>query len=187
MDYSVDTPFSSYQEIQEAVRTNKVTLSYDRGTAYNISCAVKPISTIANIIIPIISVILMFIACQYFSVSKWFLLFGIVVLLINTLVPHLKGFFWLLAIALIALPFVYLHNSMWMVVIGVGIVGMLIGYYIWWGIISGIASKAIMSDEELFESVWKAKKVALRTDNTMNGFYTYGTGELKKKLENLNT
>ncbi len=177
MDYSVDTPFRTYKEIQDAVKSNVAILSYDRSAAYHLACRVNPINTILNLLIPIISVLLMLLACVYFSITKWVLLFGILVLVIYTWVPHMKVLFVIIAIALIALPLFILNNSMWLLAIGVGIFGMLIGYYIWWGITAGIAHKALMANESLFESVWCSRKVALKTSSTIDGFFIYGCGK----------
>ena len=177
MDYSVDTPFRTYQEIQEAVKAKRASLSYQRSAAYNVACRVNSINVISNLIIPIVSVVAMLAACSFFSISKWVLLFGVAVLFVNTLVPHLKGLFWFLAIALIVLPLVLLKGAMWLLAIGVGIIGMMLGYYIWWGIISGVATNAIMTDESLFEAVWTASRVALKTNSTIDGFYVYGCGK----------
>lgn len=177
MDYSFDTPFRTYQEIQEAIKSKRAILSYQRSTAYNIACRVNPINVISNLIIPIISVVAMLAACVFFSISKWVLLFGIVVLVINSLVPHLKGLFWVISIALIALPLFLLKGSMWLLAVGVGIIGMMVGYYIWWGIISGIATNAIMTDGSLFETVWTSGKVAIKTNNSIEGFYICGGGK----------
>lgn len=66
---------------------------------------------------------------------------------------------------------------MWLLAIGVGIIGMMIGYYIWWGIIAGVAIKALMENEALFQTVWTAGQVALKTDNTIDGFYIYRGGK----------
>ena len=101
MDYSVDTPFRTYQEIQEAIKTKRATLSYQRSAAYNVACRANSINVISNLIIPIVSVVAMLAACSFFSISKWVLLFGIAVLFVNTLVPRLKGLFWFLAIAFV--------------------------------------------------------------------------------------
>ena len=185
MDYSVDTPFRTYQDIQEAVRTKKVLLSYDRNTAFNIACSVNPLLSILNLIIPLISMLLIYLACNFLSTTKWVLLFGLVALLLNAAVPHIKGFLWILAIALIALPLFFFNNVMWLVPIGFGIIGMIFGYYAWWEIISGMTSKAVMADELLFESLWKGKKLALRADNTMDGFYNYGKAEYNKIVDKM--
>lgn len=78
-----------------------------------------------------------------------------------------------MAIVLIILPLFVLDNAMWLLAIGVGFIGMIIGYDIWWGLISGIATDALMTNESLFQSVWTAGQVALKTNSTMDEFYIY--------------
>lgn len=112
--------------------------------------------------------------CRIYSISKWVLLFGIAVLAFNTLVPHLRKLFWFLAIVLIILPLFVIDNIIWLLAIGVGIIGMIIGYDIWWRLIAGIATDALMKNESLFQSVWTAQQVALKTSRTIDGFYVYG-------------
>lgn len=94
--------------------------------------------------------------------------------LFNTLVPHLRKLFWFLAIVLIILPLFVIDNIIWLLAIGVGIIGMIIGYDIWWRLIAGIATDALMKNESLFQSVWTAQQVALKTSRTIDGFYVYG-------------
>ena len=185
MDYSVDTPFRTYQDIQAAIRTKKVVLSYDRSTAFHIACRVNKYYAILNMIIPLISIVMMYFACSFFSTTKWVLLFGIVVFLVNSMVPHIKRVLWIVAVALIALPIFLFNSAMWLVAIGFGIIGMIIGYDIWWGIIARTASKVLMTNEELFESLWKDEKIALRADNTMNGFYIHGKADYNNTIEKL--
>ena len=182
MDYSKDTPFKTYQEIKEAIRTKKATISFDRTFAYNIASKGNTFVILFNLIIPIISIILMWIVCSIFGVSKWVLLFAIATLLLYTFVPHLKGVFWLIAIIAIALPLI-LHKAIWLMAIGAGIVGMMIGYYIWWGVVSAKAIDIVFYSEDVFEDLWKTGKFALRTDNTFNGFHRYGTGDLKEQIK----
>lgn len=181
MDYSIDTPFSTYEEIQSAISSGKAKLSYDRTTAFNIACRVN--QRVANtnfIILPLASIVAMLIACKLFSVSKWVLLFALSSIVFIAIVPHMKRLLTIIGIALIALPFIVFHNSAWMIAIGAGIIGMIIGYDIWWGIISSTAHSVLMSNEELFESVWKSGKIAIKTDNTIDGFYTYGSAEVRE-------
>ena len=176
---SIDSPFRTYQEIQEAVKTGKAVLSYDRTAAYNIACDTNKKYIMSNLIIPLISILAMLIVCQIFSITKWVLLFGIFSLIAYTFVPHLRSLFWVIAIILIALPLLFLHNLMWLLAFGFGIIGMIVGYDIWMAIITSTARKALLNNESLFESVWIAKKVAIKDNNTTNGFYMYGSGDLK--------
>lgn len=172
MDYSLDTPFKTYYEIQDAIYSRTATLSYNRSSAYSIACRIHPICVISNLLVPVTSLIMMFIACIFFEVSKWFLLFGIAVLVLHPLVDHLKGLFVLISLLLIVIPLL-IGNTMWLFVIGTGMLGMLIGNYIWWGIISGTASRALLTDESLFQSVWCSRGVALKTKYPRDGFYFY--------------
>lgn len=178
MDYSMDTPFESYQEIQKAVKSGKATLSHNRVTAFNIACDVKPLCAIANLIIPFISIILMWIVCAWLGVTKWILLFGIVTLPVSVLFSNrLNGILWVISITAIVVPLLLLLEDIyWLVVIGVGIIGMMIGDYIWWGLIASVASVALMSDESLFEATWTARQVALRT---AQGFHIYSLKDMK--------
>lgn len=179
MDYSADTPFRTYKDIQTAVQEKRAILSYNRATAYHIACRVSAINVVLNIIIPFVSIALMFVACKVYDISMWVLLFGIIALVLYAQIPYWKNALIIIAIFLIAIPLFILKNAMWLLGIGVGIIGMLIGYYIWWSIIANVASGAIMTNESLFESVWTDKNVALRTNNTINGFYTYQCGKGK--------
>ena len=179
MDYSADTPFKDYQDIQNAVRTGEAILSYNRVAAFNIACDAKPICAISNLIVPVVSVTLMWIICAWLGITKWVLLFGVIVLLINTIISNrLNGFLWVVAIVAIVLPLVF-DAPYWLLAIGVGIIGMMLGDYIWWGLISGCASIALMSDESLFEVAWTTWKVALRTKE---GFHIYGKESIKDIL-----
>ena len=186
MTYSIDTPFNTYQDIQYAMSTNQAILSYDRTTAYNIACQVNQWYGISNFIIPIVSMIAMFSVCQVFAITKWVLLFGIVALLLTALIPHIKSILIILAVAFIALPLFVFHNPNWMLAIGVGIIGMIIGYVLWWGFITSIAHRVLMNNEELFERVWKSGKIAIKTDNTIDGFYTYGCAEVREARKKYN-
>lgn len=175
MDYSVDTPFGTYQEIQEAIRNKKAILSYQRSAAHHIACRVNQLNAALNLIIPLISVIAMLGACLIFSISKWVLLLGIATLILYTWVPYWRKGLLVVAVVLIILPLLVLNNAMWLLAIGVGFIGMIIGYDIWWGLIADIATNALMTNEALFQSVWTAGRVALKTNSTMDGFYVCGS------------
>lgn len=175
MDYSVDTPFSTYQEIKEAIRNKKAILSYQRSAAHHIACRVNQFNAVLSLIIPLISVITMLGACLVLSISKWVPLLGIVTCILYTWVPYWRKGLLLLAVVLIILPLLVLNDAMWLLAIGVGFIGMIIGYDIWWRLIAGIAIDALMTNEALFQSVWTAGQVALKTNSTMDGFYVYGS------------
>lgn len=173
MDYSLDTPFHSYNEIQEAIVNNKAKLSFNRATAYTIACNVNKIYALSIYIIPILSIVTMLVVCQIYSTTKWVLLFGVVVFGIKTLVPHLRGLLWASGIILICLPLLFIHNAMYLLAIGAGILSMIVAYDIWWGLISAAASNVLLTDEATFESVWMARKVAIKTENGADSFHIY--------------
>ena len=167
MDYSTDTPFINYQDIKNAYDNNQIRFSFNRKIAFDLSLTEHKWGGIATLLVPITSIVSMFIVCLFVDASKWIVLFGLLSLLVYSLIPHLKWMFWFLALVLIVLPLIFLPNFMWMLVIGVGIIGMMLGYGVWWTIISLSATRAILNDEAIFEEAWRMRGVAIE-DNTSN-------------------
>lgn len=167
MDYSSDTPFKTFSQIQKALEDGTARLSFQRSAAYNIACSVNPLYSISNLLITIISMLLVFLACHFLGVSKWFLLFGIVSFIFNTVVPHLKVLLSATACALLVLHFTVLHSMAWLVAISAGIFGMIIGYDVWWGLISAVATNALRWNEELFQNAWEGHAVALKVNGKL--------------------
>ncbi|NLM84249.1 MAG: hypothetical protein GX189_06010 [Clostridiales bacterium] len=113
------------------------------------------------------SLIAIYIACSYFSISKWFLLLSIASFLFFIYGHRLRTFFLILAAAAIILPLTVLSNAYWLVAIGAGLLGMVIGYDIWWSIISGVTERELMTNEALFEGAWTNLQLALRIDGNL--------------------
>lgn len=167
MDYSSETPFNTFSQIQKALEDGTARLSFQRSAAFNIACSVNPLYSISNLLITIISMVLVLLVCHLFGVSKWFLLFGIVSFIFNTVVPHLKVLLSITACVFLVLYFTVLHSMAWMVAISAGIFGMIIGYDIWWNLISGVATKALRWNEELFQNAWEGHAVALKVNGKL--------------------
>lgn len=167
MDYSSETPFETFHQIQKALEDGTAHLSFQRSAAFDIACSVNSLYGISNILVTIISMVLVFLVCHFLNVSKWLLLFGIFPFIFNTMVRYLKTLLLVIACALLVLYFTVLHSMAWMVAISAGLIGMAIGYDIWWGLISGVATKALRRNEDLFQNVWERQGVALKINGKL--------------------
>ena len=177
MNYSTDAPFNSYQEIRNAIKSNNVSISWKRATAYDVACYINKILAFSLLMIPLFSMIAILIGCHILEISKFMAIISLVSLPINLFFANrLNNLLAFIALLCIILPIWVIESTFWLVPIGAGIIGMIVGEYIWWGIISGTATKAIMSDESLFEDLWSRRGFALRGRNKYHGFYLFGIG-----------
>ena len=179
MDYSQDTPFKSFEEIKNAVKAHKVSFSWRRGSAYNLVCESYKMMILSNLMIPLFSLLFMLISCQVLSVSKWIALLTLIVLPLNMVISNrLNGLFMCIALIFIVVPLWVINSVLWLVPIGAGIIGMMVGDYIWWGLTSGIATNLILTGEFLFMDEWSKRGFAIRDRDANGKLYIFGFGTL---------
>ncbi len=175
MDYSQDTPFNTYEDIQSAIEMKSAKLSYPHSVGYTMACQINPINHITPIIMLLLPAFSIFLVCYYFSIPYWTMLFAIPLFLVHSFYPHYKLVFWVLSIGSIVLQSTIMREHQWILSFGVGIIGLIIGHTIWWAYISGVVNKKLLSDESLFETFWKKKAFGIYNTNPFNEFLMYST------------
>ena len=164
-----DSPFSSFSQIKNAVNNRSASLSFLRGPAYRIASLGKPARVLFTLIIPLVSSILLYVLCHLLGLSNWFILLGLLTLPAYIYVPRLRRLLLLIACACALLYFILSKTMPWILIISTLIMGLLIGYEIWWGIIYHLACKALLNNEALFTDAWEHHAVAIK----MNGILYY--------------
>lgn len=180
IDYSADTPYSSYDEIVKAVRNGEAKFSYQRSAANSIFGLRHPILSLFLFYLGFVfglGVLLIFSIMQNFY---WILLFAPVCFILNTMVAHLRKLIF--SVGFLACVVAFILEVSWLFPIGLSLFATIIGYEIWWAIVSSSAHKALISSSELFEQAWTAGVIAIKSGN---GFYTssYSKERLKDMLK----
>jgi predicted membrane protein len=172
MDYQKELPFSSYNELVLAINENKAKLSFQRSTAYSLSCRSGYKSTILSSLGVVLG-LLVLLGCSYFHVHNyWVMLFIIVLIPLHTTIPYTKKLLIPIGIILGILPFI-IHRVIWLSAIGFSLIALCIGYEIWWSSVYNKAQSMLLNDENIFEEVWLSGKVAIKTSSDINGFFVH--------------
>jgi hypothetical protein len=162
MEYKDEMPFSSYDELVKAIYNDKAALSFSRATAYNLSNRSGHIGFILSGLGVVFGFLVLFVFSHFFIHNYWVMLFAIVLLLLNTIVPHIRKPLLSISIVLCILPLI-IQKVIWLSAIGFSLIALYIGYEIWWGVVYNKARSMLLMDKSLFEQVWQSGSMAVKT------------------------
>jgi hypothetical protein len=168
-DFSYDTPYKNYDEIVSAVKRKEAVLSFQRSMANTIYGLLHPYIGVLLIWLGFVLGLLVLLGFSVYISNYWLLLFGIPIFYLNTMVVHIKKIIIPLAVLLACFAFGG-NEYLWISAIGFSLIALTIGYEIWWSTIYNGAISNLLSNENLFEEVWKSNRMAIKTPNK---FYTY--------------
>jgi len=172
MDYQKELPFSGYDELVKAINDNKAKLSFQRVTAYTLSCRNGYGSTILSSLGVILGIFVLLGYSYFLIYNYWVMLFTIGLILLKTTIPYTKKFLVPIGIILGVLPLI-INKVIWLSAIGFSLIALYIGYEIWWSNVYNKAQSMLLKDKDLFEEVWLSGRVAVKTSDDFSGFFAH--------------
>ena len=180
MYYYSDTPYRRFPEIREAVRKGEVRLSYNRATALRVATGKRKSFALLYLYIPAITAVVLYILTMYLPIPKTVILFALAGLLFYPFVPYISRIMVIAGVILIFLPIWFLRDSMWILAIGAGLIVIRFTYDLWWLFITRTADRALLENEDVFETEWKQKNVALQGEDG-GSYYMFGKTRPEKQ------
>lgn len=152
-------PVSSFGDFVNGVIEGKIDFKYSRSLAYNIASR----TNIACMFLFYLGFLFAIATVIFISVTSsiyWCLLAIPVLFFLNTSLTHLK---WLVVISfIISASILIIGWPYWISGLFFSIVMEYVGYSIWWSITSSIATRVILSNEELFYNVWQSGQIIIK-------------------------
>ena len=180
MNYINDTPYRRYQEIREAVMKSEVSFSYNRATGYRIACQVRKSYAMTFLYIPALTAVVIYILCLYLPIPKTAMLFALLGIVLYPFVPYVRRILLGAGVVLIVLSAALMRDNMWPLALGAALIVVRFTYDLWWLFISRAANRSLLNDEDLFETEWKQKNVALEKPSD-GSYYMFGKSKADKQ------
>lgn len=160
------TPFNSYTDVVNSIKTGNAKFSYWRSAAYNVATSINKMAFFTYFLGFILSVVAI-IVLSFLAKNYWILFFIPILFFLNIYIHKLKGL--VVICVLVSIIGFFWGMKLWLLSLFVSIVALQLGYSIWWALTTSIVSEELLNNEELFSKMWENRVLAIR-DNAGN-FY----------------
>jgi hypothetical protein len=164
MDYQNEMPFSSYSALVQAINKKQAKLSFQRTSAYDLSCRSGYSSTILGSLGIVLGLLVLLVYSFIIIHNYWVVLFAIILFPLKAIIPYTKKFLIPAGIILGVLPYI-IHDYNWLSAVGFSLIAYYVGYEVWWDSVYQKAKSMLLNDQDLFEKVWLSGMVAVKTNN----------------------
>ncbi len=140
---------------------SEISFSYNRATGYRLACQVRKNYALTFLYIPALTAVVIYILCMFLPIPKTAMLFALAGIVLYPFVPYVRRILLVAGVVLIALGAALMRDNMWPLALGAALIVIRFTYDLWWMFISRVANRSLLNDEDLFETEWKQKNVAL--------------------------